>query len=121
MAALLFVVSVLVVCSLLLAGGLQQAEAVVKAVHDLQLNLELGVDEFPDGLLRAGSRTAPRRGKICAQPALLFLVPGTLIPTFAIALQDGTLKDLWAASYGPSVPTEGSDQPADAEAADKRD
>jgi signal peptide peptidase-like protein 2B len=55
------------------------------------------------------------------QPALLFLVPGTLIPTFAIALQDGELKELWAASYGPAASAEGSQQPADAESAEKRD
>eukprot|EP00440_Ansanella_granifera_P046627 gb/GFBE01050495.1/.p1 GENE.gb/GFBE01050495.1/~~gb/GFBE01050495.1/.p1 ORF type:complete len:533 (+),score=121.78 gb/GFBE01050495.1/:1-1599(+) len=35
------------------------------------------------------------------QPALLFLVPGTLVPTCLIALRKGELADLWAASYGP--------------------
>lgn len=40
------------------------------------------------------------------QPALLFLVPGTLIPTCFIALRKGELKDLWAANYGPE-PLEG--------------
>ncbi|CAE7705701.1 Sppl2b [Symbiodinium pilosum] len=40
------------------------------------------------------------------QPALLFLVPGTLVPTCIIALRKGELKDLWAANYGPE-PLEG--------------
>jgi len=40
------------------------------------------------------------------QPALLFLVPGTLVPTCLIALRKGELKSLWSASYGPEA-TEG--------------
>lgn len=35
------------------------------------------------------------------QPALLFLVPGTLVPTCLIALRKGELRELWSASYGP--------------------
>mmetsp|Transcript_41014 Transcript_41014/g.73787 ORF Transcript_41014/g.73787 Transcript_41014/m.73787 type:complete len:527 (+) Transcript_41014:89-1669(+) len=38
------------------------------------------------------------------QPALLFLVPGTLVPTCVIALRKGELAALWAASYGPEAP-----------------
>lgn len=38
------------------------------------------------------------------QPALLFLVPGTLVPTCAIAMRKGELAALWAASYGPEPP-----------------
>eukprot|EP00928_Gymnodinium_smaydae_P087760 TRINITY_DN71983_c0_g1_i1.p1 TRINITY_DN71983_c0_g1~~TRINITY_DN71983_c0_g1_i1.p1 ORF type:complete len:532 (-),score=71.44 TRINITY_DN71983_c0_g1_i1:290-1846(-) len=38
------------------------------------------------------------------QPALLFLVPGTLLPTFAIALCKGELQALWDADYGPATP-----------------
>jgi len=41
------------------------------------------------------------------QPALLFLVPGTLIPTVAIALRKGELNALWTADYGPEAPPEG--------------
>lgn len=46
------------------------------------------------------------------QPALLFLVPGTLIPTCLIALRKGELRELWSASYGPDAP---GDSAADAE------
>jgi len=42
------------------------------------------------------------------QPALLFLVPGTLIPTCFIALRKGELGELWSASYGPEE-KEGND------------
>lgn len=38
------------------------------------------------------------------QPALLFLVPGTLVPTCVIAMRKGELAALWAASYGPEPP-----------------
>merc|ERR1712039_349903 len=38
------------------------------------------------------------------QPALLFLVPGTLLPTCIIALQKGEFASLWDAAYGPEVP-----------------
>eukprot|EP00933_Yihiella_yeosuensis_P005400 TRINITY_DN109906_c0_g1_i1.p1 TRINITY_DN109906_c0_g1~~TRINITY_DN109906_c0_g1_i1.p1 ORF type:complete len:524 (-),score=83.62 TRINITY_DN109906_c0_g1_i1:152-1723(-) len=38
------------------------------------------------------------------QPALLFLVPGTLVPTCLIGLRKGELGALWAASYGPEAP-----------------
>lgn len=55
------------------------------------------------------------------QPALLFLVPGTLIPTFAIALRTGELKELWAASYGPEAPPEGYKELGDAESGGKND
>lgn len=41
------------------------------------------------------------------QPALLFLVPGTLLPTFAIALRKGELGALWNAAYGPEEAPEG--------------
>lgn len=41
------------------------------------------------------------------QPALLFLVPGTLIPTCCIALRKGELKALWTANYGPPETPEG--------------
>lgn len=41
------------------------------------------------------------------QPALLFLVPGTLIPTCCIALRKGELKALWTANYGPPEAPEG--------------
>jgi len=41
------------------------------------------------------------------QPALLFLVPGVLLPTFFIALRKGELGAMWAASYGPEQPPEG--------------
>jgi signal peptide peptidase-like 2B len=44
------------------------------------------------------------------QPALLFLVPGTLVPTCIIALCKGELSFLWSASYGPEEPPEGSDE-----------
>jgi len=43
------------------------------------------------------------------QPALLFLVPGTLVPTFLIALAKGEVGALWSASYGPEQPPEGYD------------
>jgi len=49
------------------------------------------------------------------QPALLFLVPGTLVPTCAIALRKGELKSLWTASYGPEGPPEGYEALADEE------
>jgi len=49
------------------------------------------------------------------QPALLFLVPGTLVPTFAIALRKGELGALWSASYGPEQPPEGYDSLPDGE------
>lgn len=35
------------------------------------------------------------------QPALLFLVPGTLLPTFFIAHRKGEFAEFWLASYGP--------------------
>ncbi|CAJ1345416.1 unnamed protein product [Effrenium voratum] len=35
------------------------------------------------------------------QPALLFLVPGTLVPTCLIALRKGEFRELWSADYGP--------------------
>jgi len=38
------------------------------------------------------------------QPALLFLVPGILIPTFLIARCKGEFMTFWTASYGPSPP-----------------
>merc|ERR1719412_3036539 len=41
------------------------------------------------------------------QPALLFLVPGTLLPTCAIALCKGELGQLWRANYGPEPAPEG--------------
>lgn len=41
------------------------------------------------------------------QPALLFLVPGTLVPTCVIALRKGELSSLWTASYGPEQTPEG--------------
>lgn len=41
------------------------------------------------------------------QPALLFLVPGTLVPTFAIAARKGEFQQLWSADYGPEQPPEG--------------
>merc|ERR1719436_2321584 len=41
------------------------------------------------------------------QPALLFLVPGTLLPTCLIAMQKGELASLWSASYGPEEAPEG--------------
>mmetsp|Transcript_145789 Transcript_145789/g.467156 ORF Transcript_145789/g.467156 Transcript_145789/m.467156 type:complete len:549 (-) Transcript_145789:329-1975(-) len=53
------------------------------------------------------------------QPALLFLVPGTLLPTVFIALRKGELRSLWTASYGPEVPPEGYQVLADE--AGKRD
>lgn len=40
------------------------------------------------------------------QPALLFLVPGTLAPTFAIACCKGELGLLWSASYYPEPEAE---------------
>ncbi|CAE8662097.1 unnamed protein product [Polarella glacialis] len=43
------------------------------------------------------------------QPALLFLVPGTLVPTCLIALRKGELAAFWSASYGPEQPPEGYD------------
>lgn len=47
------------------------------------------------------------------QPALLFLVPGTLLPTFVIAWRKGELRELWTASYGPEEPPEGYEELAD--------
>lgn len=47
------------------------------------------------------------------QPALLFLVPGTLLPTCFIALRKGELGALWSASYGPEGPPEGYEALAD--------
>jgi len=44
------------------------------------------------------------------QPALLFLVPGTLLPTFLIAYCKGELGELWRADYGPENPPEGYDK-----------
>jgi len=44
------------------------------------------------------------------QPALLFLVPGTLLPTCFIALRKGELRALWTANYGPEQPPEGYDE-----------
>jgi len=41
------------------------------------------------------------------QPALLFLVPGTLLPTCLIALRKGELRALWTANYGPPEAPEG--------------
>lgn len=41
------------------------------------------------------------------QPALLFLVPGTLVPTCMIALRKGELPALWSATYGPPEQPEG--------------
>jgi len=41
------------------------------------------------------------------QPALLFLVPGTLLPTCIIARRKGELGALWSASYGPEGAPEG--------------
>jgi len=38
------------------------------------------------------------------QPALLFLVPGILIPTFLIALRKGEFTAFWTAAYGPAPP-----------------
>lgn len=49
------------------------------------------------------------------QPALLFLVPGTLVPTCTIALCKGELSFLWSASYGPEEPPEGYNALEDAE------
>lgn len=49
------------------------------------------------------------------QPALLFLVPGTLLPTCLIACRKGELGALWSASYGPEQPPEGYDQLGDGE------
>lgn len=46
------------------------------------------------------------------QPALLFLVPGTLVPTCLIALRKGELASLWSASYGPEA-AEGSEGEGD--------
>jgi len=43
------------------------------------------------------------------QPALLFLVPGVLLPTFAKASRLGELHLLWNASYGPAQRPEGYD------------
>mmetsp|Transcript_8195 Transcript_8195/g.18337 ORF Transcript_8195/g.18337 Transcript_8195/m.18337 type:complete len:523 (-) Transcript_8195:52-1620(-) len=40
------------------------------------------------------------------QPALLFLVPGILMPTFLIASCKGELLAFWQASYGPSTEAE---------------
>lgn len=37
------------------------------------------------------------------QPALLFLVPGTLIPTFLIARRKGEVQAFWNANYGPET------------------
>lgn len=37
------------------------------------------------------------------QPALLFLVPGTLLPTFWIARRKGEFQRLWSADYGPEL------------------
>lgn len=47
------------------------------------------------------------------QPALLFLVPGTLLPTVLIACRKGELKTLWTASYGPEGSPEGYSSLAD--------
>jgi len=44
------------------------------------------------------------------QPALLFLVPGTLLPTCFIALRKGELRSLWSASYGPEGTPEGYEE-----------
>jgi len=44
------------------------------------------------------------------QPALLFLVPGTLLPTVFIALRKGELGALWSAAYGPEQAPEGYEQ-----------
>eukprot|EP00927_Polykrikos_kofoidii_P070852 TRINITY_DN67230_c0_g1_i1.p1 TRINITY_DN67230_c0_g1~~TRINITY_DN67230_c0_g1_i1.p1 ORF type:complete len:577 (-),score=80.97 TRINITY_DN67230_c0_g1_i1:461-2146(-) len=44
------------------------------------------------------------------QPALLFLVPGVLLPTFAIAWRKGELATLWTAEYGPDEAPEGYEQ-----------
>ena len=40
------------------------------------------------------------------QPALLFLVPGTLVPTCIIALRKKEFGELWSASYGPEPDVE---------------
>merc|ERR1712151_551771 len=37
------------------------------------------------------------------QPALLFLVPGTLLPTFVIAMRKGEFQKFWSADYGPEL------------------
>mmetsp|Transcript_101478 Transcript_101478/g.185859 ORF Transcript_101478/g.185859 Transcript_101478/m.185859 type:complete len:521 (+) Transcript_101478:34-1596(+) len=37
------------------------------------------------------------------QPALLFLVPGTLVPTFLIAWSKNEVSSFWHADYGPEV------------------
>jgi len=47
------------------------------------------------------------------QPALLFLVPGTLIPTCWIARRKGELSNMWTADYGPEKPPEGYEKLAD--------
>mmetsp|Transcript_91795 Transcript_91795/g.259182 ORF Transcript_91795/g.259182 Transcript_91795/m.259182 type:complete len:533 (-) Transcript_91795:123-1721(-) len=47
------------------------------------------------------------------QPALLFLVPGTLLPTFAIAARKGELRSLWTIDYSPEQPPEGYDKLSD--------
>lgn len=47
------------------------------------------------------------------QPALLFLVPGTLIPTFAIAWTKGEVSDFWNANYSPETQPEGYEALAD--------
>lgn len=49
------------------------------------------------------------------QPALLFLVPGTLLPTVCIAVRKGELGALWSASYGPEQPPEGYEHLPDEE------
>merc|ERR1712232_1079412 len=41
------------------------------------------------------------------QPALLFLVPGTLLPTFFIAWRQGELEEFWNEDFGP--PPEAAD------------
>jgi len=49
------------------------------------------------------------------QPALLFLVPGTLLPTCFIARRKGELSELWTANYGPEQPPEGYEALGEAE------
>eukprot|EP00420_Gonyaulax_spinifera_P021297 CAMPEP_0197897656 /NCGR_PEP_ID=MMETSP1439-20131203/42298_1 /TAXON_ID=66791 /ORGANISM="Gonyaulax spinifera, Strain CCMP409" /LENGTH=529 /DNA_ID=CAMNT_0043518297 /DNA_START=93 /DNA_END=1682 /DNA_ORIENTATION=- len=41
------------------------------------------------------------------QPALLFLVPGTLVPTCLIGCRKGELHSMWTANYGPEQAPEG--------------
>eukprot|EP00448_Togula_jolla_P012064 CAMPEP_0170594560 /NCGR_PEP_ID=MMETSP0224-20130122/14067_1 /TAXON_ID=285029 /ORGANISM="Togula jolla, Strain CCCM 725" /LENGTH=565 /DNA_ID=CAMNT_0010918629 /DNA_START=73 /DNA_END=1768 /DNA_ORIENTATION=+ len=48
------------------------------------------------------------------QPALLFLVPGTLVPTFLIAWRKGELHTLWTIDYSPPHAPEGYEELPDA-------